>query len=56
MEHVKSILVDMSKIKKTDDKTVIETLIISLRIADNLLKFVSEFVKKALQVKDNLVV
>ena len=43
-------LVDISK-KRLTDKIVTETLIELLRIADNLLKYVSEFVKKALQAK-----
>ena len=52
MDHMKSMLIDISKIKRLDDKTIIETLIKILRIVDNLLKFVSEFVKKALQVNE----
>jgi hypothetical protein len=51
MDYVKSMLIDIFRIKKYDDKTIIETLINLLKIADNLLKYVSEFVKKALQVK-----
>jgi hypothetical protein len=50
MDYVKSMLIDIFRIKKYDDKTIIETLINLLKIADNLLKYVSEFVKKALQV------
>jgi hypothetical protein len=47
---VKPMLVDISK-KRLTDKIVTETLIELLKIADNLLKYVSEFVKKALQAK-----
>jgi len=54
MDFVKSMLIDIYRIKKYDDKTIIETLINLLKIADNLLKYVSEFVKKALQVIINL--
>lgn len=43
-------LIDIARIKKFDDKTINETLIEILKIIDNLLKYVSEFVKKALQV------
>ena len=43
-------LIDIARIKKFDDKTINETLIEMLKIIDNLLKYVSEFVKKALQV------
>ncbi len=50
MDFVRTMLLDIARIKKCDDKTIIETLINLLRIADNLLKYVSEFVKKALQV------
>lgn len=36
--------------RRLDDKTVAETLIEILKILDNLLKYLSEFVKKAIQV------
>lgn len=43
---------DVSRLRKgNDDRIIIETLIELLRIVDNLLKYVSEFVKKALQIK-----
>lgn len=51
VEVLRSILIDLSKIKKYDDRIVSETLIEVLKIVDNLLKHVSEFVKKALQMK-----
>jgi predicted ATP-dependent Lon-type protease len=50
---VKPMLVDISK-KRLTDKIVTETLIELLKIADNLLKYVSEFVKKALQAKKDV--
>jgi serine/threonine-protein kinase ULK4 len=50
IDFLKPMLVDISK-KRLSDKIVTETLIELLRIADNLLKYVSEFVKKALQAK-----
>jgi hypothetical protein len=55
MDYVKSMLIEIYRIKKYDDKTIIETLINLLKIADNLLKYVSEFVKKALQVQIKLI-
>ena len=54
MDHLKGMLVDISKIKRIDDKLINEILIELLRIVDNLLKYVSEFVKKALQVPNSL--
>ena len=53
VDYLKSILTDISKNKKLDEKSIVETLIEVLKIIDNLLKFVSEFVKKALQAKKN---
>jgi hypothetical protein len=50
IDHLKSMMADIARTKKLDDKMVIETLIELLKITDNLLRFVSEFVKKALQV------
>ena len=47
-------LSDISKIKRLDEKQLIDTLIEALRIIDNLLKFVSELVKKALQVMNHI--
>ena len=35
MDYVKSMLIDIFRIKKYDDKTIIETLINLLKIADN---------------------
>jgi hypothetical protein len=46
---------EISKLKKYDDKIINEILTELLKITDNLLKYVSEFVKKALQVKDILI-
>lgn len=43
---------DIAKTKKLDDRVVTEVLIDILKIIDNLLKFVSEFVKKAIQVRN----
>lgn len=51
VESLKSILSELARVKKLDDKAAVETLIEVLKILDNLLKFVSEFVKKALQAK-----
>lgn len=48
---IKAIMLDISKTRKFDESVITETLIDLLKIIDNLLKFVSEFVKKALQVK-----
>ena len=41
---------DIYRSRRLDDKTVAETLIEILKILDNLLKYLSEFVKKAIQV------
>ena len=41
---------DISRLKKLEDRITIEVLTDVLKIIDNLLKFVSDFVKKALQV------
>ncbi|CAF0783549.1 unnamed protein product [Brachionus calyciflorus] len=51
VEILKSFVMDISKIKKLDDRVTTEVLIDILKIIDNLLKFVSEYVKKALQAK-----
>jgi hypothetical protein len=53
IDHLRSMILDISRIKRIDDKTISETLIKLLKILDNLLKYVSEFVKKALQVIKN---
>ena len=50
MEYLKGLFLDISKMKKYDEKIINEMLIELLKISDNLLKYVSEFVKKALQV------
>ena len=50
VDYLKPMLVDISK-KRLSDKIIAETLIELLKIVDNLLKYVSEFVKKALQAK-----
>ena len=50
VDYLKPMLMDVSK-KRLTDKIVSETLIELLKIVDNLLKYVSEFVKKALQAK-----
>lgn len=42
---------EMSKVRKLDDQFLIETEIEMLKTLDNLLKYVSEFVKRALQAK-----
>lgn len=44
-------MLDIAKTKKYDEKMINEILIELLKIIDNLLKYVSEFVKKALQVR-----
>jgi hypothetical protein len=54
IDYLKSMIADVARLKKLDDKMIVETLIELLKIADNLLKFVSEFVKKALQVRVRL--
>jgi hypothetical protein len=52
VEPLKIMIMDLSRLRKgNDDRIIIETLIELLRIVDNLLKYVSEFVKKALQIK-----
>ncbi len=51
IEYLKAMLFDISRLKKYDEKMIAEILIELLKIADNLLKYVSEFVKKALQVR-----
>ena len=46
-------MLDIAKLKKYDDKMLNEMLIELLKITDNLLRYVSDFVKKALQVNLN---
>lgn len=51
VDVLKSMLLEISKMKKYDETVINQILIELLKISDNLLKYVSEFVKKALQAK-----
>jgi hypothetical protein len=50
VDVLKSLFGEMQRLKKIEDKAVTDCLIQTLKILDNLLKYVSEFVKRALQV------
>lgn len=50
IDCIKGMMLEISKLKKYDDKIINEILIELLKISDNLLKYISDFVKKALQV------
>lgn len=51
VELLKSMLLEISRMKKYDETAINQVLIELLKTSDNLLKYVSEFVKKALQAK-----
>lgn len=53
VDCLKGTMLDIAKLKKYDDKMLNEMLIELLKITDNLLRYVSDFVKKALQVNLN---
>lgn len=53
VDPLKSMIVDMSRMRRTEwsDRITVETLIELLKILDNLLRYLSEFVKRVLQAK-----
>lgn len=52
IDPLKSMLMDISRMRRTEfDRITIDTLIELLKILDNLLKYLSELVKRALQMK-----
>jgi len=55
VDYLKGMLLDIHRTRKFDDTQVNQALVELLRISDNLLKYVSEFVKKALQAKKSAV-
>jgi len=55
VDYLKSIMLEIHRMRKYNDTQVNQVLIELLKISDNLLKYVSEFVKKALQAKKSAV-
>jgi hypothetical protein len=51
VDVLRSLFNELKNLKKSDDKSITDSVIQILKILDNLLKYVSEFVKRALQVK-----